>query len=31
MIETAPVASHDAIIPAGVAKYNRNVVLITDV
>jgi hypothetical protein len=30
MIETAPVASHVDDIPAGVAKYNRNVVLITD-
>ena len=30
MIETASIASHAAVIPAGVAKYNRNVVLITD-
>jgi hypothetical protein len=30
MIETAPVASHAAVIPTGVAKYNKNVVLIND-
>jgi hypothetical protein len=30
MIETAPIALHAALMPASMAKYNTNVVLITD-